>query len=135
MSDAPFWMVSSPTSIPPMNTDTLVMAAPNSTKRNAQFALFGSKTGKARGDRRHDDGFDVEMRGARGHVDIAHRRLVGEHDMDIDAQPVGVQPDRVWHAANPIQRIERRLDMQRHLAASVDIGAAGLQAAGRHRPA
>ena len=41
-------------------------------------------------------------------IDVAQRRRVGGDDVDVDPQPVGVEPDRVLDALDPVDRVERR---------------------------
>ncbi len=40
--------------------------------------------------------------------------------MDVDAQPVGVQPARVADVGQPVDRVERRLRVQHHPPGRID---------------
>ena len=70
--------------------------------------------------RRGDHGFDLEMRILHRFGDIADRRAIGEHDVDIDAQPLGMQPLGIGNAIGPVERIMRRLGMQHRAPVGLD---------------
>jgi hypothetical protein len=40
---------------------------------------------------------------------LRKRRRVGRDDVDVDAEPVGEQPDRLLDALDPVDRVERRM--------------------------
>ncbi len=56
---------------------------------------------------------------------ISYRGAVGHNDVDVDAQPVGVQPDRILDAGQPVERVERRLRVQDHPPFGIDPRAPG----------
>ena len=63
------------------------------------------------------------MRCARRHVEIAHRRRIGQHRVDFHPDAVCIEPERVRDPGIAVERIERRTDMQHDLAARIDVGA------------
>ena len=52
--------------------------------------------------------------------EIAYRRAIGQHHMDIDAQPLGMQPTRIGDAMRAIQRVMRGLCVQHHATLGLD---------------
>ena len=64
------------------------------------------------------------MRLADRGLKIPDRRAVGHDDMDVDAEPVGVEADRVLDPGQPVERVERGLRVQDHAAFGVDARAA-----------
>ena len=96
-------------------------------QRDAELALLLAEAGQRRGDRRGDDRLDAEMRRADHRVDVAQRRRVGGDDVDVDAEPVGVEPDRLLDALRPVDRVERRMGVEHDLAVAVDRVLAGAQ--------
>ena len=95
-------------------------SAPTSTKRDAELALLVAEAGQCRGDWRGDDGAHAKVRLPDHGIDVAQRRRFGGNDVDVDAQPVGVEPDRLLHALRPVDRVERRMRMEHDLAVAVD---------------
>ena len=89
-------------------------------QRDAQLTLFLAKHSGACRDRRSDDAADTEIGGRHGLVDIAHRRAIGEDHVDVDAQPLGMQPDRLLDPGCAIERVERGLRVQHHASAGLD---------------
>ena len=89
-------------------------------QRHAQLALLGRQAGQRGGYRRGHDRPDAEVGRTDHIVDVAKRRRVGCDDMDIDSQPVGMQPDRVMHSLDPIDRVKRRMGVKHDLAVAVD---------------
>ncbi len=53
-------------------------------------------------------------------IDVAERRRIGGDDMDIDAQPVGMQPDRMVDPLHAIDGVKCRMGMEDDLAVAVD---------------
>ena len=51
---------------------------------------------------------------------------VGDH-VDMHAQPVGMQPQRLLHPGLAVERVERRLRVQHHPPARIDRLAPGLE--------
>ena len=81
----------------------------------------------ARRYRRSDHGFDLQMRVLHCLRDIADRRAIRQHDMDIDPKPLGMQALGIGDAVRPIERIMRWLGMQHHAAIGLDHVARGDQ--------
>ena len=104
-------------------------------QRDAELALLVAEAGERGGDRRRDDGSDAEMRLADHRIDIAQRRRLGGDDVDVDAEAVGVEPDRLLHALRAVDGVERRMGVEDDLAVLVDRVLAGVRAAGRCPPA
>ena len=66
----------------------------------------------------------AEVRRADDVIDVAQRRRVGGDDVDVDPEPVGVEPDRLLDPLDPVDRVERRMGVEHDLAAAVDRRAA-----------
>ena len=60
------------------------------------------------------------MRGADHVIDIPERRRIGCHDMNIDAQSVRVEPDRVLHALDTSASLELLLDKMKSTRTNVE---------------
>ena len=69
----------------------------------------------------------AEVRRADHRIDVAQRRRVGGDDVDVDAEAVGVEPDRLLDALRPVDRVERRMGVEHDLAVAVDRALAGAQ--------
>ena len=89
-------------------------------QRHAEITLVFAEAGQGRRHRRGDDRLYAEVRRADDIVDVAKRRRVGGDHVDVDAQPVGVETDRVLHALDPVDRVERRMRVERDLPVTVD---------------
>ena len=89
-------------------------------ERDAQLALLVAQARHTRRDRRCDDRFDLEMRRPHAQIQIAHRRSVGRDDVNIDAERIGVQPERLLDALQSVERVERRLRVEHHPPLGVD---------------
>src|SRR6476661_3932079 len=60
------------------------------------------------------------MRLADDRIDIAQRRRLGSDHVNVDAQSVGMKPDRLLHSLSTVDRVERRMGVKNHLAVLVD---------------
>ena len=58
---------------------------------------------------------------------LRKRRRVGGDDMDVDAEPVGGQADRLLDTLRAVDGVERRMGVEHDLAVAVDGVAAGAQ--------
>ena len=96
-------------------------------QRDAELALLLAEAGERGGDRRSDDRFHAEVRRADHGVDIAQRRRVGGDHVDVDAEPIGVEPDRLLNALRAVDRVERRMGVEDDLAVAVDGVLAGVE--------
>ncbi len=93
-------------------------------ERDAELALLAGEDGEARRRRRGDHRPDAEMGAADGEVEVADRRRVGGDDVDVHAEPVGVEADGVFDEG-AVDRVQRRLGVEDGPAAGVDPRAAG----------
>ena len=82
---------------------------------DAQFPFLRRQAGVPGRNRCGDHGFHPEMGALHRFQQIADRRAIGQHDVDIDAEPFGMQPLGTGDAMHPVQRVMGRLGMQ-HLA-------------------
>ena len=89
-------------------------------QRDAEVALVLGQAGERRRDRGSDDRLHAEMRRADHIIDVADRRRVGGDDVDVHAKAVGVQADRVLHAIDPVDGVERRMRVKHHLPVAID---------------
>ena len=76
-------------------------------QRDAELALLVGQAGEPGRDRRGDDRLHREMRRAHRQVEVADRRAIGGDDMDVDAEPVGMEPQRLLDAVRAVERVER----------------------------
>ena len=53
-------------------------------------------------------------------LEIAHRRAVRQHDMDIDREPLGMEALGIGHAVRAIKRVVRRLGVEHGAAIGLD---------------
>ena len=74
----------------------------------------------ARGKRRGDNALDQEVRVLHRLGEIAHRRAVSQHHVDIDPEPLGMKPARIGDAMRPVERVMRRLGMEHGAAVGLD---------------
>ena len=65
-------------------------------QRDAEIALLGGQAGVAGGERRGDHRLDFEVRVLHRLGQVAHRRAVGEHDVDVDPEPLGMEAPADW---------------------------------------
>src|SRR3546814_1247700 len=96
----------------------MIRRPPRSTRTDTLFpytTLFRSRRG--------DDGVDVEMRLADGGFEVPHRRAVGHDDVDVDAEAVGVEANRILDPGEAVERIERGLRVEDHPSFGFDAGA------------
>ena len=87
---------------------------------DAQVLFLRAEAGKARGDRRSDHGFHLQMGVLHGFGDVAHRRAIGQHDVDVHAEAFGMEAQRLGHAVGAVQRVVRRLGVQHHAPVRAD---------------
>ena len=92
----------------------MVTSAAELDQRDAEVAFLGGKAGVAGGERRGDDPLDLEMRVLDRLAQVAHRRPVGEHRVDIDPEPLGVEALGIGDAFRPVEEIARRLGVEHH---------------------
>jgi hypothetical protein len=89
-------------------------------QRHSEVALVLAEAGQRRGDGRGHDRLHPEMRGTDDIVDVAQRRRVGGDYVDVHAQPVGMEPDRMLDALHSVDGVERRMGVERDLPVAVD---------------
>ncbi len=89
-------------------------------QRDPELAFLVAQASECRSDRRSDDGFDPEMRGADDGVDVPERGRVGGDHVDIDPEPVGEQTDRLLDPLRTIDRVQRGVRVKHDLAVAVD---------------
>src|SRR3546814_19367996 len=63
------------------------------------------------------------MRLADGGFEVPHRRAVGHDDVDVDAEAVGVEANRILDPGEAVERIERGLRVEDHPSFGIDAGA------------
>ena len=98
---------------------------PQLDQRDAKLALLVGQAGKAGRDRRGDDRLDLEMRRADAQIEVADRRPVGGDDMDVHAESIRMQPERLLDAGEPVERVERGLGVEHHPPLRIDRVAPG----------
>ena len=54
--------------------------------------------------------------------DIAHRRALGQHHVDIDAEPLGMEAARIGDPVRAVEEIARRLRVEHHAPVGLDAG-------------
>ncbi len=89
-------------------------------ERNSEVALLLRKAGKRGSDRRSDNRLHPEMRRADDIIHVAERRCVRGDHVNVDPEPVGMQPDRLLDLLRAVDRVKRRVRVEHHLAATVD---------------
>ena len=89
-------------------------------QRHAEFALLVAEAGEPGRDRRGDDRLHLQVRRPDAQVQVAHRRPVGRDDVDVNAEPVGVKPERLLDPGQPVKRIECGLRVEHHAPLRVD---------------
>ena len=89
-------------------------------QRHAELALLGGQAGQSRRHRRGDDRPHAEMRRADHVIEVAQRRRVGGDDVDVDAEALGMEADRLLDALDPVDRVERRMGVEDDPVAAVD---------------
>src|SRR3546814_6452054 len=67
------------------------------------------------------------MRRADAQIEIADRQSVRGDDMDMHAEAIRVEPERLLDAGEAIERVERRLGVEHHAAAGIDRFAPGME--------
>ena len=87
---------------------------------DAELALLVAQTSERGGDGRGDDRTHAEVRLADDGVDIAQRRGLGGDHVDVDAETIGVEPNRLPDALRAIDGVQRRMRMEHDLAVAVD---------------
>ena len=89
-------------------------------QRDAELALLFVEAGERSGDRRGHDRFHPEVRRTDHRVDVPQRRRVGRDHVDVDAQAIGEQADRLLDALSAVDRVQRRVRVEHDLAIAVD---------------
>ena len=84
-------------------------------QRNTQFHFLRRQACQSSRQRCDHHALDLKMRCPRSHVDVANRRRVGKHDMDVDAQPIRMQPKRIFNTARAIELHMQLLPLHKHL--------------------
>ena len=51
---------------------------------------------------------------------VAHRGAVGEHDVDVDPEPLGMEPLGVGDAFRAVEEVAGRLRVEHHAAVGLD---------------
>ena len=100
---------------------------PHLDQRDAEFALLLAEASERGRDGRSDDRFDSEMSLADHGVDIAQRRRFGGDHVDVDAETIGMEPDRLLNPLGAVNHVQRRVGVENDLAVAVDRVLAGAQ--------
>jgi hypothetical protein len=77
------------------------------------------------GERRGDHRLDLEVGLLDRFRQVADRRTVGQHHVDIDPQPLGMETLGIGHAVRAIKRVVRGLGMEHHAPLGLDHVASG----------
>src|SRR3546814_19995233 len=75
-------------------------ARPHFDQRDAQLAFLVRKAREAGRERRGDDRLHLEMRRAEAQIEIADRRSVRGDDMDMNAEAIRGEPERLLDAGD-----------------------------------
>src|SRR3954451_20635312 len=60
------------------------------------------------------------MRGTDNRIDVPQRRWIGRDYVNVDAQPICEEADRLLDALGPVDGVQRRMRMEHDLAVAVD---------------
>ena len=94
---------------------------------DAELRLVVDEHREARRVGRGDDRLHFQMAAVDRELEIGERRLVGGHDMHVDAERLAEHADRIVHAAIGVERIADRQRMQHHPPVAHRMRAAGAQ--------
>ena len=85
-----------------------------------QLALFTREAGIARRNRRADHRLDIKVRVLDRLGNVADRRAIGQHDVNIDPQPLRMEPLGIGHAVGPVERVMCGLGVEHHPPIGLD---------------